>query len=99
LAETLEKEAKAKIRQNHRQFAEVEQNISPYNQAVELLNACLGSMQLARKRLPVIDITDLAIALSDAAAFAIYPDFFGEVESFSNAHALLVWLSQTSSSF
>jgi replication fork clamp-binding protein CrfC len=63
LAQTLDKEAEEKIRQNQRQQAEVEQKIAIYNRAVEGVNSCLEIMQLDRKKLPLISEEELTIGL------------------------------------
>ncbi|MBD3886878.1 dynamin family protein [Phormidium tenue FACHB-886] len=61
LAQVLDKEAQEKIRSNGRQQEEVEQKIAQYNQSVSGINACLATMQLDRKRLPLIGEAELAI--------------------------------------
>jgi hypothetical protein len=60
LAQTLEKEAEEKIRQNQRKLAEVDQNIVAYNQAVDGINSCLEMMQMDRKKLPLIIEDDVS---------------------------------------
>lgn len=59
LAQILEKEAEEKIRSNQRKQAQLQQNIEFYNEAVSGINACLEAMQLDRKKLPMVNPTDL----------------------------------------
>ena len=61
LAQTLEKEAQAKIDNNRRLQGDIKQNIDAYNAAVSNINACLEAMQLSRKKLPVISESDLSV--------------------------------------
>ena len=61
LAQTLEKEAQAKIDNNRRLQGDIKQNIDAYNVAVSNINACLEAMQLSRKKLPVISESDLSV--------------------------------------
>jgi replication fork clamp-binding protein CrfC len=61
LAQTLEKEAQAKIDNNRRLQGDIKQNIDAYNLAVSNINACLEVMQLSRKKLPVISDSDLSV--------------------------------------
>jgi replication fork clamp-binding protein CrfC len=61
LAQTLEKEAQAKIDNNRCLQADIKQNIDAYNAAVSNINACLEAMQLSRKKLPVISESDLSV--------------------------------------
>jgi replication fork clamp-binding protein CrfC len=61
LAQTLEKEAQAKIDNNQRLQGDIKQNIDVYNAAVSSINACLEAMQLSRKRLPIISESDLSV--------------------------------------
>ncbi|OIP70256.1 MAG: dynamin family protein [Oscillatoriales cyanobacterium CG2_30_44_21] len=62
LAQTLEKEAQAKVDSNRKLQAEIMKNIDAYNVAVSGINQCLEAMQLSRKKLPVVSESDLAIA-------------------------------------
>jgi hypothetical protein len=62
LAQTLEKEAQAKIDNNRRLQGDIKQNIDAYNAAVSNINACLEVMQLSRKKLPIISESDLSVA-------------------------------------
>ncbi|GBO54263.1 hypothetical protein APA_2211 [Pseudanabaena sp. lw0831] len=77
LAQTLEKEAQAKIDNNRRLQGDIKQNIDAYNAAVSNINACLEAMQLSRKKLPAISESDLsivptvAIDVTDAESVAI----------------------------
>jgi hypothetical protein len=64
LAQTLEKEAGDKIKNNQRLLAEVEQKIANYNKTVQSINSCLEAMQLDRKKLPTISPSDLATAIA-----------------------------------
>jgi DNA-directed RNA polymerase subunit H (RpoH/RPB5) len=64
LAQTLEKEAGDKIKNNQRLLTEVEQKIANYNKTVQSINSCLESMQLDRKKLPTISPNDLAVAIA-----------------------------------
>ena len=61
LAQTLEKEAQAKIDNNRRLQGDIKQNIDAYNAAVSNINGCLEAMQLSRKKLPVISESDLSV--------------------------------------
>jgi hypothetical protein len=54
LAQTLEKEAQEKIRNNQRQQATLQQKVALYKQAVDGINTCLEEMQLDRKKLPLM---------------------------------------------
>ncbi|KJH71439.1 dynamin-like GTPase family protein [Aliterella atlantica] len=58
LEQTLEKEAEEKIASNKRSQAEIESNITEYNQAVAGINSCLQAMQLHNHLLPVIADAD-----------------------------------------
>lgn len=64
LAQTLEKEAGDKIKNNQRLLAEVEQKIANYNKTILSINSCLEAMQLDRKKLPTISPSDLATAIA-----------------------------------
>ena len=61
LAQTLEKEAEEKIKSNQRQQNEVEQKIQIYNKAASGINACLEALQLDRKKLPLVNESDLVV--------------------------------------
>jgi len=63
LAQTLEKEAGDKIKNNQRLLAEVEQKIANYNKSIQGINSCLELMQLDRKKLPTLSPSDLASAI------------------------------------
>jgi replication fork clamp-binding protein CrfC len=63
LAQTLEKEAEEKIRQTQQQQANVEHKIDNYNQAIANINSCLESIQLDRKKLPLLSSADLQLDL------------------------------------
>lgn len=56
LEQTLDKEVKDKIEQNHFRLQTLQVKIETYNQAVRSINNCLQTMQLDRKQLPLIVI-------------------------------------------
>lgn len=85
LAQILDKEAAEKINSNQRKQAEVEQKIAIYNQTVSGINACLESMKLDRKKLPVIAESEMAIVSVDDS----FAEALGTLEATESVQALL----------
>jgi bacterioferritin (cytochrome b1) len=67
LEQTLEQEAKEKIARNARSQEEIKHKIEQYNQAVSGINACLKTMQVYERQLPLISEAEFAIEVSDSA--------------------------------
>lgn len=80
LAQTLEKEAQAKVDSNRKLQSEIKKNIDAYNDAVSGINQCLEAMQLSRKKLPVVSESDLSLA----------PIVVSEVSEVIDAEAVVV---------
>lgn len=68
LAQTLDKEAAEKIRSIQAQQAALTQKIEVYNEAINAVNTCLETMQLDRKKLPLILHSDLMLNSVSAEA-------------------------------
>ncbi|WP_449417867.1 hypothetical protein [Phormidium nigroviride] len=61
LEQTLEEEAKRKIKENEERKKENEDKIKVYNEAIKNINNCLEAMQLYRKNLPLIKENEFSL--------------------------------------
>lgn len=61
LEQTLEEEAKRKIKENEERKKENEDKIKVYNDAIKNINNCLEAMQLYRKNLPLIKENEFSL--------------------------------------